>query len=232
MTDEQKVKAIYEYLVANCVYDNDALANAEANNFVKDKSGEFEDAFNTYGTLINGKGVCMSYAYSFRILCDLAGVECKVVTGYLDGNLPHAWNTVKLGEEWYEVDATNNAVTTGIPYFLYQASEEIATATGYTKDDKFEIDDVAKSFGGGDSALEYYTQSGLTADNYDALVTEMCEGITADTQVFAVRWYGSEVDEAKLADSISLAFNTLGIESKLETSGFVATNGFVVIIIK
>lgn len=232
MTDEQKVKAIYEYLVANCVYDNDALANAEANNFVKDNSGEFEDAFNTYGTLINGKGVCMSYAYSFRILCDLAGVECKVVTGYLDGNLPHAWNTVKLGEEWYEVDATNNAVTTGIPYFLYQASEEIATATGYTKDDKFEIDEVAKSFGGDDSALEYYTQSGLTADSYDALVTEMCEGITADTQVFAVRWYGEQVDEAKLTDSISLAFNTLGIENKLETSGFVATNGFVVIIIK
>ncbi len=232
MTNEQKVKAIYEYLVANCVYDDEALEDAEANNFVKTKDSKFEDAFNTYGTLVNGKGVCMSYAYTFRMLCDLAGVECRVVTGYLDGNLPHAWNAVKLSEEWYEVDATNNAVTTGIPYFLYQASEEIAAQTGYTKDELFEIDDFTKDFSGDDNTLEYYTKSGLTADSYDRLVEEMCEGITADTQVFAVRWYGGEVDEEKLANSLSLAFNTLGMEDKLATSGYVATNGFVVVIIK
>ena len=31
-----------------------------------------------------------------------------MVTGYLDGNLSHAWNKVKIDDEWQIVDVTNN----------------------------------------------------------------------------------------------------------------------------
>ena len=52
--------------------------------------------------------MCASYSAAFKLLADSAGLESIVVTGYLDGSVPHAWNKVKLDDEWYIVDATNN----------------------------------------------------------------------------------------------------------------------------
>ena len=48
--------------------------------------------FNAYGALIDGKCVCAGYAAAFKLLAQEAGLEAIVVTGYLDGNLSHAWN--------------------------------------------------------------------------------------------------------------------------------------------
>ena len=42
--------------------------------------------------------------YSFKNV----QLDAIVVTGYLDGEVPHAWNKVKIGNEWAIVDATNN----------------------------------------------------------------------------------------------------------------------------
>ena len=71
---------------------------------VKTGDDTYEYAFNTYGILVKKVGVCQSYAYAYKLLCNLAGVECNVVTGYLDGNLPHAWNAVKIDDAWYETE--------------------------------------------------------------------------------------------------------------------------------
>ncbi len=232
MGDEEKIKAIYDYLVNNCVYDDEALKAAEESNFKKTDSNEFEDAFNAYGTLVEGKGVCMSYAYTFRLLCDLSDVECIVTTGYLDGNLPHAWNMVKINDQWYEIDCTNNAVTMGIPYFLFQADSELAAATGYTKDENFELDDQVDEYSGDDENLEYYNSNDLTADDFDNLKSIITENVDDDTEIFAVRWYGEEIDEESLYDTVNLAFNELGLESKLATTGYIATNGFIVLVIR
>ena len=35
----------------------------------------------------------------FKLLAEEAGLEAIVVTGYLDGNLSHAWNKVKIDDE-------------------------------------------------------------------------------------------------------------------------------------
>ena len=58
--------------------------------------------------MINKVGVCASYASAFKLLADEAKLDAIVVTGYLDGEVPHAWNKVKIGNEWAIVDATNN----------------------------------------------------------------------------------------------------------------------------
>lgn len=231
MSDQDKVLAIYDYLTENSVYDDDALASAEANNFRKVEGWEFEDSFNTYGVLVNGKGVCMSYAYAFRLLCDLSGVESIVTTGFLDGNLPHAWNMVKLDGEWYEIDCTNNAVTTGIPYFLYNADSSLAEQSGYTKDDLFAIDDKLGEYVGNDDSKEYYSANGLAPESMDGLKQAITDNVTADTKVFAVRWSG-EFDNEKFADTVRLAFNELGLEDKLDSTKFVNQYGFIVLVIE
>lgn len=232
MTASDKALALYNYLVENCVYDKDALAAAEGSDYTKAGMSEFEDSFNTYGILVNGKGVCMSYAYSYRLLCDMSGVECIVITGYLDGNLPHAWNMIRLDDEWYEIDCTNNAVTTGIPYFLYKADSKLAEQSGYTKDNLFEIDDVVDRYSGEDTTKEYYESNGLATDSMEVYKQLIIDNVTADTGVFAIRWNSAEFDEQTFTDTVALAFNELGIEDKLENASFTVTHGFIVLIIK
>lgn len=46
-------------------------------------------------------GACMSYAYSFRFLCDLAGIPC-----ILTQNQEHQWNQVYVDGLWRDVDVT------------------------------------------------------------------------------------------------------------------------------
>lgn len=107
MTDLQKEYAINAYLTKIAEYDDAALENAEKNNFKK-VDEKFNDSFTPYGVLINKVGVCASYASAFKLLADEAKLDAIVVTGYLDGEVPHDWNKVKIGNEWAIVDATNN----------------------------------------------------------------------------------------------------------------------------
>jgi len=68
----------------------------------------FRDSFTPYGIIVNKVGVCASYASSFKLLADAAGLKSIVVTGYLNGYLPHAWNRVYIEDEWFTLDVTNN----------------------------------------------------------------------------------------------------------------------------
>ncbi|ABX42489.1 transglutaminase domain-containing protein [Lachnoclostridium phytofermentans] len=106
MTDIEKEFAINQYLCDIAEYDTAALDNAMENNFIPDSS--FRDSFTPYGVLINKRGVCASYAAAFKLLAEQAGLNCLVITGNLNGNLPHAWNRVLVDNEWKTVDSTNN----------------------------------------------------------------------------------------------------------------------------
>ncbi len=59
------------------------------------------------GVLLRGEGVCESYALAYRILLHEVGIDNLYVTGYSRGQL-HAWNLVRLGEDWVWVDPTWN----------------------------------------------------------------------------------------------------------------------------
>ncbi len=107
MTDEEIELAINQYLCDTITYDFDALDNAEENEFMH-VDENFNDSFTAYGALVNGKCVCSGYAAAFKLLSEEAGLESIVVTGILDGGLSHAWNKIKLDNEWQIVDVTNN----------------------------------------------------------------------------------------------------------------------------
>ena len=107
MSDVEKEFAINNYLCSSAEYDYGALENAEANNF-ETVDHEYAHSFTPYGVLLNKVGVCASYSGAFKVLADKADLECYVVTGYLNGNLPHAWNRVSLDGQWVTVDSTNN----------------------------------------------------------------------------------------------------------------------------
>ncbi|WP_366290849.1 transglutaminase domain-containing protein [Paenibacillus sp. AN1007] len=163
MSDDEKRKAIYDYLNDNAKYDDAALKSAEQNNF-KQVDAQFNDSFTTYGILVKGIGVCASYASVYKLLSDLSGLESIVVTGTSSG-VPHAWNKVKIGNDWLHVDATNNQTNSGIPYFLYNANDETAESQKTVADKDYWLDTELDQFKGESDASDYYVQNDLEVNS-------------------------------------------------------------------
>lgn len=87
MDDYEKLKYFHDYLVLNC-----------------ESSTTDEYADTIYGALVRKKAHCEGYSKAFSYLCNLAGIENVIVTG--ETYVPHMWNMVKLGGNWYHVDVT------------------------------------------------------------------------------------------------------------------------------
>ncbi|MEG0528601.1 MAG: transglutaminase domain-containing protein, partial [Longicatena sp.] len=176
MSDLEKETAINDYLCANAEYDDAALENAEKNNFKK-VDEEFNDSFTAYGILINGKGVCAGYAGAFKLLADDAGLKNVVVTGYLQGSLPHAWNRVSLDEEWYTLDTTNN----DNEYYkngLFNLSDYEA-ATVLKEDTLYVMDSDLANFKASTDKNEFYRVNGKYFAQSD-VASKLAQDITAN----------------------------------------------------
>ena len=87
MDDYEKLKYFHDYIVRNC-----------------EATTSYEFADTIYGALVQGKAHCEGYSKAFSYLCNLAGIENVLVTG--ETYVPHMWNMVKLGGNWYHVDVT------------------------------------------------------------------------------------------------------------------------------
>lgn len=229
MNEQDKEKAIYDYLTENCQYDMEALEDAQKNNFQKTEDNRFEDSFNGYGILVNKKGVCQSYAYAYKLLCELSGVSCVVMTGNLDGNLPHAWNAVKIGEEWFQTDATNNAKTAGIPYFLYDADSNIAQMVGFTSDQNFELDDNLSQYQTENEQHEYYSTNKLVADSMEQYEEILDEQLSKDSSVISIRYMQDDVDQQELVSVVQKIYNKHGMEDKLSTLQFGIKSRYIIL---
>ncbi len=98
MTEYERERALYEWVTANAVYDQDHY----------DKLGRMDpDSHNPYGLFKNGKAICVGFATTFQLLMDMAGVECVTVVGASrDCVADHAWNMVRLDGKWYCADPT------------------------------------------------------------------------------------------------------------------------------
>ncbi|MFC1627705.1 transglutaminase domain-containing protein [Gemmatimonadota bacterium] len=108
--DEYKqVKNIHDWIADNIAYDADSYFSGSI-------PGQSYAA-----VLRNRSSVCEGYAGLFKTMCDLAGIECVKVSGYARGygysvfddedvtKTNHAWNAVRIDDEWHLVDATWNA---------------------------------------------------------------------------------------------------------------------------
>lgn len=98
MTDYDKELKLHDYIVNNSVYDYQNFSNNSVPNI----------DYTAFGVLINGTGVCEGYSYAIKRLMTSVGIDCRVIVGNVFGgsNGPHAWNIVKLGGQYYQLDAT------------------------------------------------------------------------------------------------------------------------------
>ena len=97
--DEEKVKAIYDYVTANIKYDY-----AKISNLTVDYLPEID------ATLKSGQGICYDYSSLFAAMLRSVGVPTKMVKGYTTNVKEyHAWNEVLVNGKWSTIDTTVDA---------------------------------------------------------------------------------------------------------------------------
>jgi len=107
-SDSAKASLIFDWITTNIDYDQSAMQDLY-NRVVEDKSQRPEVV------LARRKALCGGYANLFAHFGEKAGLETQVIVGYskedgrvsaLDDDIYHAWNAVKVDDEWQLVDVT------------------------------------------------------------------------------------------------------------------------------
>ena len=105
----QQVKNIHDWIADNIAHDTESFFSGSI-------PGQSFAA-----VLRSRSSVCEGYAGLFKTMCDLAGIECVKISGYARGygysvfddedvtGTNHAWNAVRIDDEWHLVDVTWNA---------------------------------------------------------------------------------------------------------------------------
>ena len=93
--------------------------------------------FSAYGALVSKKAVCQGFSNLFYRLALEAGVDARIIDGTGNGG-PHAWNIVKIGNCYYNLDATWDSENVEAGYsdyeFFLMCNKDFP---GHTRDARF-----------------------------------------------------------------------------------------------
>lgn len=90
----KRIRKAHDYLLAHMTYDS--------------------RYFSPYDAFAKGRGICMSYALAFQRLMQEMDIPCLYIKGE-----NHAWNMVKAGRYWYNIDVTwDDSGKNAYRYFL------------------------------------------------------------------------------------------------------------------
>lgn len=110
-SDVEKERFVHDYLVDTVTYNESAPMHQTA-----------------YSALVNGSSVCAGYSRAFQHIMMQMGIPVYYAAGIANGG-PHAWNIIKLGTDFYNVDTLwNDSIgeqynTRAYLYFNIQDSE-------------------------------------------------------------------------------------------------------------
>ena len=108
MNNIQMAKRLHDILVRNITYDND----------------DSYEVHTIAGALLNRRAVCDGYSKLYKYILDKMGVDCIIVrgkgfNGLLVNSEEHAWNMVKIGQDWFHVDVTYDATLSLTDFIRY-----------------------------------------------------------------------------------------------------------------
>jgi len=106
-TDEEKVRASYDWIIANFEYDYDC--------------NPLFQYFNVRKTLQTKQGICFDFSHLFAAFCRSQNIPCYVVDGISRTNIAdrHTWNRVYYNGAWWNVDITADISRTANNKKLY-----------------------------------------------------------------------------------------------------------------
>lgn len=140
-TETEKVRAIFKWITENIAYDTKGYHNVEEiykglwRPEISDIDSVIKKDYNdriVQKVLTEKRAVCDGYSRLFKTLCDHAGIQSVIITGFIRWssdpvgvatNRAHAWNAVFINNSWKLIDATwasgycNAAVTTFTKFY-------------------------------------------------------------------------------------------------------------------
>lgn len=176
VTDEEKARYINDYIVRKCKY-------------ITGDDSEF--ASTVYGCLVRGEANCEGYAKAFNLLAGKLGLESVVITGTTDKGENHAWNQVKIDNEWYNIDVTwaDTDVIGEMRQMYFLCSDADFSKTHYADDTLF------TPFPCISNKWNYYVKSGLYADTYEDAEEIVRRELTNGNGTIEIRFSNSKVYE-------------------------------------
>ena len=95
-TDEEKVRAFYDWIITNFEYDYDCYPLFQY--------------FDVRKTLQTKQGICFDFSHLFAAFCRSQNIPCYAVDGtpYDRSKEPHTWNRVFFNGSWWDIDLTND----------------------------------------------------------------------------------------------------------------------------
>jgi len=198
--------AVHDWLVANIDYDDKIPVESDENG--------------TYGAIILRRTMCLGYAEALELLLRCyTDVEVTQVVGEamnlnrynesLDTWNGHAWNAVRLGGNWHQIDATFNdplgSPSGRLSHLYFGQSDAFMSKNHRWERDFFPVSNMQDFL--------YFRQSGLFAEDWDefeAILTELLsenEGESIEFIEIAVR--NDSINE----DNIQFVYSVLdGLE--------------------
>ncbi len=146
-------KYVHDALLANAEYDAGAEIGQSA-----------------YSALVNGRSVCAGYARAFQYVMQQLNIPCYYCTGYSGAD--HAWNIVKLGEGYYNVDVTWDDTTPATYDYFNKTDAEYANTHMRT-----DLSIYLPACEGG-----LYGSQSSAADAEDGASSDSAEGENSDLQ--------------------------------------------------
>lgn len=181
--DYEKIRYFYEYIILNTEYNTNS-----------------KNSQNICSVMIDKKSVCQGYAKAMQYLCQQAGIEAVLVTGYANG-VGHAWNLVYADETPYYVDVTwgdasyiitgesdFNGVVPPITYDYLMVTTDMLSKT-------HRIDNVVALPQCNSTALNYYVKENLFFNAYDEnrIETVFSQALNEGEKYITLKCAGDEI---------------------------------------
>ena len=166
-SEYQKVKLIHDYICDNVNYDYTYTY------------------YTSYDALIGGEAVCQGYANLFYRMCREAGLSVRTVSG-IGFEQSHAWNIVKIGDYYYNIDITwdGQSEITHYHYFLKSQSD----FEDHTRDKRYETDEYNnKHIMAEDSWIEFDQIQGNVNLSYDKILIDKGKVTKLDVYVESIK---------------------------------------------
>lgn len=176
----EKIKYVYETLIDQVEYQENSPQNQ-----------------NIRSVFLEGKTVCMGYSKAAQYLLNRMGIFCTLVIGTVTGEKPssHAWNLVRIGEQYYYMD-----VTWGNPGYLnpveddayisysYLCCNEETLAPTHVPDDTIPLPSCQ------DDSYNYYKNKGRWYDSFDwnQIYQVIQEDLVQGAEMTELRFAGQE----------------------------------------
>ena len=201
-SDYEKQLIVHDYIVANCVYDsvnydNDTIPNTSRT---------------SYGALVLGVAICQGYSSAFKLLMDMLGIECDIITGLANGE-SHAWNRVKIDGDYYLVDVTwddpilNENSNREVYYDFFNLTDEVMNASHTSSEPQIKVANSTK--------YNYFYHNNLVVSSKSDFLAILQDALNKDQNCVYVLY--ENIDLREFAEGQDI-FQYLGGKSKISYS--------------